>query len=1003
MFDCSLPFKGVSLNSVLWKGPDLANTTVGTLLRFRLHEVAVTADIEKMYHMIKLPVEDRDFLRFLWYKGGDIDSNPVEYRLTVHLFGATTSSSIANFALKKSVEFCKDQTVKELVEKSFYVDDLMASFPDEKTAVKSMHGLKKQLKNHGFNLTAISSNSKQLIRATPNNDLSKNVKCIDINRDNLPDERTLGIKWDPEVDTFGYYVNLPQQPNTKRGILSTIFSLYDPLFLASPALIPAKKIFQETCQQKLGWDEELPTVIEKAWTSWKRAIIKLNDFCINRCYKMSLKNIQNVQLHIFCDGSEIAYGAVAYLRFENAKNEVVTAIVLAKSRLTPIDRSSLKTVPRIELNAAKVAVNLYEKIKQEFNGSLEIDSVFFWTDSVSTLQYIRTENTRLQRFIANRVAYILQMTDTQSWRHVPGTLNPADLLSRGTKNMDQFIHDSCWVRGPEFLKDDISTWPEIRINKLGENDDEIKNKQLSLCAKETNAIEVHVDDATDKLMKSTSNLYKLKLRIATFLKFKQYLRNRSSTLSSISSDDVEAAENELYKYCQRIWLPEIHSKLVRRESLPKKHYLVKFDPFLDSNGIIRIRGRLRKALIPYDSKHPIVLHASSFITRYIVNDIHQNQGHLGKETIATTVKEKYHIIKCAKLITNVLRNCMNCRKTQGKPSVQIMADLPSDRIIGDHPPFTNSATDLFGPFYVSKGRGKMQEKRYGVIFTCLTSRATHIEITPSLDTNSFINAMRRFICRRGTPKLIRSDNGTNLTSAEKELKQCSDEWNRLRIDDFCKKQHINWIFQPPNASHFGGVFERQIRTIRKIFSSLLQDFACQVRLTDDLLNTLFCEVENIMNSKPLILVNCNPSENPVITPNTLLRLQTNVEFPPGVFSEHDLINKRQWRQAQFLADVFWHRWRKEYLSSLNQRQKWLKRHRSHFVGDIVLILDNSLPRNLWNIGIIRSVRSDDHGDVRSVEVDVVKYDPSNKVCVRQKLVRPVNKLVLLHEAENTLC
>ena len=242
--------------------------------------------------------------------------------------------------------------------------------------------------------------------------------------------------------------------------------------------------------------------------------------------------------------------------------------------------------------------------------------------------------------------------------------------------------------------------------------------------------------------------------------------------------------------------------------------------FIDNDGLLRVGGRLSQANLPYSVKHPVILHADSHTVKLFVKNLHNKCGHLGKEAIITEINQQFHIVKVKKAISSIIYNCATCRRTQAKPYAQLMADLPPDRITGDSPPFTNTGTDIFGPFYVTKGRGKTQEKRYGVLFTCLVSRACHIEITSGLDTDSYINAFRRFIARRGTPKLIRSDNGTNLVSSEKELKHAIDEWNNKQIYDFCLQQKTEWIFQPPQASHFGGCFERQIRTIRKIFNSI---------------------------------------------------------------------------------------------------------------------------------------------------------------------------------------
>ena len=149
-----------------------------------------------------------------------------------------------------------------------------------------------------------------------------------------------------------------------------------------------------------------------------------------------------------------------------------------------------------------------------------------------------------------------------------------------------------------------------------------------------------------------------------------------------------------------------------------------------------------------------------------------------------------------------------------------MADLPDDRVIPNKPPFTFVGVDCFGPFMVKRGRSLV--KRYGVLFTCLTVRAIHIEIAHSLDTDSFLQAMRRFVSRRGHPEVMRSDNGTNFVAGEKELRNAILGWNQERIHKFLLQRNVRWVFNPPAASHQGGAWERCIRTVRKVLKALVK-------------------------------------------------------------------------------------------------------------------------------------------------------------------------------------
>ena len=323
-----------------------------------------------------------------------------------------------------------------------------------------------------------------------------------------------------------------------------------------------------------------------------------------------------------------------------------------------------------------------------------------------------------------------------------------------------------------------------------------------------------------------------------------------------------------------------------------------------------------------------------------------------------------------------------------------MADLPADRITLDKPPFTPVGLDCFGPLQVRSGRSLV--KRYGVILTCMIICAVHLEVAFSLDTDLFLMALRRFIARRGQVKIIRSDNTTNFTSGERELIESINAWNQSKIYDTLLQKNIKWIFNPPSGSHFGGVWERCIRTARKILQALLQ----MQTVDDESLSTLLCEVESIMNSGPLTTVSTDQRDLEALTPNHLLLLQADTQLPPGLFSEEDCFSCRRWKQVQYLSNIFWRRWSNEYLPQLQIRQKWLRKRRNLPVGDVVLVSADNSPCNTWPLGRVLKVHSDNKGIVRRVTVKTISGI----------LERPVDKLCLLlrnkdrnEELLSTLC
>ena len=258
--------------------------------------------------------------------------------------------------------------------------------------------------------------------------------------------------------------------------------------------------------------------------------------------------------------------------------------------------------------------------------------------------------------------------------------------------------------------------------------------------------------------------------------------------------------------------------------------------------------------VPDTQKHQIIVPKHSHVANLIVWHFHIRSGHSGREHVLGLVREGFWLVNAHSTVRSVLHNCFVCRRHHAPVLEQKMADLPLDRIVPDTPPFTHTGVDYFGPLYVKQKRSTV--KRYGAIFTCLVVRAVHIEIAHSLDTDSFIQALRRFIARRGQVQVIRSDNGTNFVGAEKELRAAIRGWNQEQIHNVLLQKNIEWQFNPPAASHHGGVWERCIRSVRKVLSAILK----QQTLSDESIQTLLCEVEYIINSRPLTTVSDDPKD-----------------------------------------------------------------------------------------------------------------------------------------------
>ena len=522
VYDCAAVYRGTSLNQELIPGPDLTSSLVGVLLRFRQETIALASDIEGMFYQVGVRKEDRDVLRFLWWPGGDISRPLEDYRMKVHIFGASSSPACANYALRKTANDNKDQFDVEVTDtllNNFYVDDCLRSTSTEEKAISLAHDLIDICGRGGFRLTKWVSNSKSVLESIPPSERSEETKALDFD-ESLPSQKALGMLWLMEPDMFGYKLDIKDRPATRRGMLSVTSSVYDPLGFVSPAILPAKQMLQELCKRKIGWDDEIPEEIKGQWIKWQSSLPELEDFCVPRCWKpVGFEEPSSVQLHHFSDASESGYGVASYLRLTNHDQEVVCNLVMSKARVAPIKQIS---IPRMELTAASVAVKVDNMLKRELEVS--VSSTVFWTDSQTVLKYIMNERARYPVFVANRVSVIRDGSDPTQWRYVPTELNPADHASRGL-SVQQLLSKHEWLQGPDFLYHSERDWPvAVTSEKTAEEESAPDSTVVVNTLKLTPTDKVTVNT----LIEHYSDWTSLKRGVAWWLRFRKFLLQRRS-------------------------------------------------------------------------------------------------------------------------------------------------------------------------------------------------------------------------------------------------------------------------------------------------------------------------------------------------------------------------------------------------------------------------------------------------------------------------------------------
>ena len=933
-------FRGTSLNDMLLTGPDLLQNLVGIIFRFREHPIALTADIEAMFLQVKVPPQDCKVLRFLWRNN---PSDPISvYEYTRHIFGAKSSPTCANFALQRNAKDNeKDHPMAaKIIQRNFYMDDFAKSVETEEEARFVYQDVRETLRLGGFNLLKWICNSEAVCNSIPEKDRSDAV-----NKTFEAEPHTsslLGLQWKVEADELevcrGADKEVPVKI-TQRAVLSFVASVFDPLGLFAPFTMRMrmllKTIWAKTGQQ---WDQEIDIDDQTVFLTWANELNQLPSSPLRRRYFMS--QFDKVDLHIFSDASLESMCIVAYIRALTPSGTEVS-FVTGKCRIAPMKQ---QTIPKLELQAALYSVRLRQLIEKEHD--IKMDSVTHWTDSMTVLRWLHAAHKKQQVFVANRVGEILDQSTVDEWRHVKGSMNPADIGTRGV-TLEQ-LRESEWLHGPAWLQDEPENWPE---QQLVEHEDE---QTWTIASRES--------------ILDWTRFSQFK-RLLNMLVYCRRIKNKRR--GPLMPDELNSAELTILQLSQRESYPELYEKLIKSSGKPAKNDLAKLCPFLDKQGTIRLKGRLNKSMLPDETKHPI-LSAKHPAIVLLVRQAHVDNHHEGTEHVRNILQQQYWITGLRNALRRIKYSCVQCRKAASQPFQPHMADLPKERVQQNVYPFSNTGVDYFGPFEVTFFRKTV--KYWCCLFTCLVTRAVHIEVVNGLDTDACMMAITRFMARRGKPLKIISDNGTNFVGAAREFKECFSEWNQDAISENLAKQRVVWQFNPPGAPHFGGIWERLVRSCKKSMIAILGSR----RLTLPVLTTTMCLVEQTLNSRPLTPVSDDPEDLEALTPNHFLLGRPAISEPLFPDASRYVNCRKLYKASQAYHEMIWKRWARDYLPQWNVRPKWGSNDvRALQVGDLVWVIDESVKRCKNQMARVLDVFPGSDGVVRSAKIQT-----SNGIFVR---------------------
>ncbi|XP_073979069.1 uncharacterized protein [Rhodnius prolixus] len=959
---------GISLNELLLPGPRLQLDIWKVVTRFRVDKWVFTADIRQMFRQIQHPPEDRDLLRILWRFD---TSQPVqEYRLCTVTYGTTSAPYLAcrvlqELALTSQASF---PLASEILRDRTYVDDISGGGPTLEVALQSRDQLIQLLSQAQIELRKWASNQPQLLNKIPSEYLLPAMSSVCLENDEESQLKILGLCWNPAQDYFHFLIRSVPNVQTKRQLASQIAKVFDPLGWLIPITVFARAIFRIVCQASFDWDDPLPSSIAQEWSQFAVSLPDLSKIRIPRF--LSLPN-PKCYLVGFADASERAYAAVVYLVSQSENTTI--SLVMSKARMAPMKPV---TLPRLELCAAHLLALTIHKVSLLFP-QITTQNILAFSDSTIALAWITaTPPPHWKVFVGNRVAAILEKVPASQWFHISSSQNPADCASRGVRPQELVSHQ-LWWEGPPWLKSNHESWPLGPVN--ADLSDPVVGAEIRSQALNVSS----VMPCPEELESKFSSLYTLQNVVAWCLRFAHNTKNPVHRMSGPLN--VKERSEALRVLIVRAQQHSLSEEIEDAQSPRPRLRLVKtLGLFLHTDGVLRVGGRLRLADVPEYQKHPALLPSQHPLTALVIQDAHISNLHVGPTATHAFLRSRYWIVNGKNVVRRQLGACNKCFSVKPTPFNPLMGQLPEGRVSASSP-FATTGIDYAGPFNVKIAslRSAKVLQSYLAIFVCFSTKAIHLELVTDLTTQAFLAALNRFVARRGVPSHIWSDNGTNFVGAKRRLKEVSALLNDAKSQEAIlresNKRSIEWHFIPPRAPHFGGLWEAAVKSTKRLLKVMLGT----QEPTMECFLTIICQIEAILNSRPLTAVSSSPDDLQVLTPGHFLIMRPMTALPPDSSLTPRTALKSKWAMAQLTVGQFWKRWHKEYLLEQQAMLKWHSPSFPAAVGQIVMIMDDNLPPLQWSIGRIVKLHHGRDDVARVAEVKTTSgliSRPVRKLC-----------------------
>ena len=1011
VFDASQPTSsGYSLNDVLAKGRNNMNKLVEIFIRWRIHQVAFHTDIQKMYNCVKLHENEWCYQRYLWKE--DLNpENPVEEKIIKTLiYGVKSSGNQAETGLRKTALISKDEfpEVYRIIMEDVYVDDCLSGDKTQDRTKQRADEIEVVMRRGGFSLKGITMTGNH-----PLKDLSTDGCSISV----------AGMSWMSKEDLISLDVkeinfakkfrgkktdvikDVPENL-TRRQCTSKVAEIFDLTGMLTPIVATMKLDLHQLVLRKLDWDDCIPENLREIWMNHFETITELN----NLKYKRAVVPYDAISLDLqtlcFGDASKVMICTAIYIRFKKKNGSYSCQLIFSRSKLVPENM----TQPRAELFAAVTNCHTGEVVKRALKQYHKTDLKF--TDSQIVLYWLNNETRALKQWVRNRVLEVHRFSKIDDWRYVTSENMIADLGTRRGAVLNEVDANSEWMNGMQWM-----TLPEEEFPTYTVAEVKINNSQLDEVKKETfNIFNIHY---TKKIPDEVQQRYRFSnyvidpnkfnfnkvIRILSFvLKFIRQLKRNVSQRASIKSspsqadvcilDDQSLKEAEDYFY--RKATAEIHQFMKPSEYADKTkevNEILYYSGRILPDDNVTIVGKMTNAMkdlcsttffVPAIEKHSPLAYS-------IINEIHwydENVMHRGIESVWRYVLKKAFIFDGRRIVKCIKKSCERCRYLE-KKRLEVCMGSVSETNLTIAPAFYHCQVDLTGPFDAySQHHKRTTVKIWLAVFCCNSTYATAIKVMEDYSTTAFIQAFVRFSCQFGYPKLMMSDEGSQIKKSFETVKL-----NYVNLKQQLKNEFgVNYQLCPVGGHNMNGRVERKIREIKSSIQHIVKS-----RISIIQWETIVAEIANTINNLPLALGNLvsDFESMDLLTPNRLLMGRNNERCPVGnmiVTSDP----RRIFKANETIFNSWFETWLLVHVPKLMIQPKWFKSDEDLKKGDVVIFLksESSLVSN-YQYGMIETVQLSKDNKIRKVHI---RYRNHNEK-VDRFTYRAVREIVIIHHVD----